>query len=271
MVSPPVLSARGVVHDYPGPIRALHGADLELRAGELLVVLGPNGSGKSTLLRCLAGLLVPSDGEVRLDGRPLRELTPRERARRLAVVPQYLPALPDLTVQSFALGGRYAWLRRWRGPQVHDLEVVRQALEGCDAGDLGERLLAELSGGQRQRVLIARALAQEAGALLVDEPTSSLDPEHQVRVLALLERLVRAGRSALVVTHDLNLAGQFADRVALLDGGRVVASGSVEEVLRRDVLEPVYGPHLHYGRIGDGGSGRPFVLPWLSTEERRGR
>jgi iron complex transport system ATP-binding protein len=270
MVSPPVLEARGVVHDYPGPIRALHGADLELRNGELLVVIGPNGSGKSTLLRCLAGLLVPGAGEVRLDGRPLHALAAGQRARRLAVVPQYLPALPDLTVQSFTLGGRYAWLRRWRGPQMHDLEVVRHALEDCDAGDLGRRLVTELSGGQRQRVLIARALAQEAGALLVDEPTSSLDPEHSVRVLALLERLVRAGRAALVVTHDLNLAGQFADRVALLDAGRVVATGSVEEVLRRDVLEPVYGPHLHFGRVGEGSSGRPFVLPWLSTDERRG-
>jgi iron complex transport system ATP-binding protein len=270
VVSPPVVEARGVVHDYPGPLRALHGADLELRRGELLVVIGPNGSGKSTLLRCLAGLLAPTQGQVLLDGRPLHELGPRERARRLAVVPQYLPALPDLTVQAFTLGGRYSWLGRWRGPQLHDLEVVRAALRDCDAAELGGRLLTELSGGQRQRVLIARALAQEAGALLVDEPTSSLDPEHQVRVLALLERLVDGGRAALVVTHDLNLAGQFADRVALLDAGRVVANGSVEQVLRREVLEPVYGRHLHYGRLGGAGGERPFVLPWLSTDERGG-
>jgi iron complex transport system ATP-binding protein len=268
VVSAVVVEARGVVHDYPGPLRALQGADLELRAGELLVVIGPNGSGKSTLLRCLAGLLRPSAGRVLLEGRPLRALRPRERARRIAVVPQYLPALPDLTVESFALGGRYAWLEPWRGPQVHDVEVVREALQDCDAGDLDQRLVGELSGGQRQRVLIARALAQEARALLVDEPTTSLDPEHQVRVFALLERLVRAGRAALVVTHDLNLASQFAHRIALVDGGRVVATGGVEDVLRRDVLEPVYGPHLYYGRAsGPSGGGRPFVLPWLDAGE----
>ena len=269
MVSPLLLEARGLAHDYPGPVRALCGAELELRAGELVVLIGPNGSGKSTLLRCLAGLLAPGAGEVRLEGRPLRQLAPRARARRVAVVPQFLPALYDLSVESFALGGRYAWIERWRGPTPRDVEVVRRALEDCDAGDLGTRLVTELSGGQRQRVLIARALAQEAGALLVDEPTSSLDPEHQLRVFALLERLVRSGRGALVVTHDLNLASQFADRIVLLDGGRVVAGGAVEQVLRREVLEPVYGRHLYYGRFeGALGGARPFVLPLLDSSER---
>jgi iron complex transport system ATP-binding protein len=263
VVSQVLVEATGIEHVYPGPQRALAGVDLELRSGELLAVIGPNGSGKSTLVRCLAGLIVPTCGAVALSGAELASLRPRDRALRVAVVPQYLPALPDLTVEAFALGGRYAWLDRWRGPRAEDVEAVRRALEDCDAGDLGERLMGELSGGQRQRVLIARALAQEAGALLVDEPTSSLDPEHQVRVFALLERLVRAGRGVLVVTHDLNLASQFAQRIALLGGGRVVASGTVEQVLRREVLEPVYGPHLHYGR---GPGARPFVLPWLERD-----
>ena len=263
MVRQALVEAAGIEHVYPGPQRALAGVDLQLCAGELLAVIGPNGSGKSTLVRCLAGLIAPTRGDVALNGAALASLRPRERALRVAVVPQYLPALPDLTVEAFALGGRYAWLDRWRGPQAEDVATVRRALEDCDAGDLGGRLMAELSGGQRQRVLIARALAQEAGALLVDEPTSSLDPEHQVRVFALLERLVQAGRGVLVVTHDLNLASQFAQRIALLGGGRVVASGTVEEVLRREVLEPVYGPHLHYGR---GPGARPFVLPWLERD-----
>jgi iron complex transport system ATP-binding protein len=263
MVRANLVEASGVEHVYPGPQRALGGVDLELRAGELLAVIGPNGSGKSTLVRCLAGLIVPTQGAIALGGAPLASLRPRERALRVAVVPQYLPALPDLTVEAFALGGRYAWVDRWRGPRTSDMEAVRRALEDCDAGDLVGRLMGELSGGQRQRVLIARAIAQEAQALLVDEPTSSLDPEHQVRVFALLERLVRAGRGALVVTHDLNLASQFAQRVALLGDGKVVASGAVEHVLQREVLEPVYGPHLHYGR---GPGGRPFVLPWLERD-----
>lgn len=268
MVSPALVEAAGLEHVYPGPQRALAGVDLALSAGELLAVIGPNGSGKSTLVRCLAGLLAPTRGAVALGGATLASLRPRERALRVAVVPQFLPALPDLTVEAFALGGRYAWLDRWRGPRASDVEAVRGALEDCDAADLGGRLMGELSGGQRQRVLIARAIAQEAGALLVDEPTSSLDPEHQVRIFALLERLVRAGRGVLVVTHDLNLASQFAQRIALLGGGRVAASGTVEDVLRREVLEPVYGPHLHYGR---GPGARPFVLPWLERDSGAAR
>ncbi len=262
-MSSAVIEARGLVFDYPGPLRALDGADLALRAGEVLVAIGPNGSGKSTLVRCLAGLLAPAAGEVMLDGRPLASFPARERARSIAVVPQYLPALPHLAVESFVLGGRYAHLARWRGPQRQDLDAVRAALADCDAGGLSARLLDELSGGQRQRVLIARALAQEARVVLVDEPTSSLDPEHQVRVFALLSRLARAGRGILVITHDLNLASQFADRVVLLDRGRAVANGEVERVLSRDVLEPVYGRHLHYGRLSDAaGRERVFVVPW---------
>jgi iron complex transport system ATP-binding protein len=122
--------------------------------------------------------------------------------------------------------------------------------------------MTELSGGQRQRVLVARALASRAPTLLVDEPTAALDLEHQLRVFALLARLADGGRSVLVVTHDVNLASQFAARVALLDRGRVAACGSPDAVLRREVLEPVYGRHLHYGRL-PGPDARPFVLPWM--------
>jgi iron complex transport system ATP-binding protein len=263
-VSELLLHAHGLVHEYPGGVQALRGLELAVQGGELLAVIGPNGSGKSTLLRCLSALIVPSAGSVLLDGRPIGRHAPRERARRVAVVPQFLPALPELSVEAFVLGGRYAWLRPWRGPARADLEIVRAALVDCDAFDLATRLVAELSGGQRQRVLVARALAQEARILLVDEPTNSLDPEHQVRVFDLLARLTTSGRAALVVTHDLNLASQFADRVVLMHEGRIVAQGAVDAVLRRDVLEPVYGPHLHYGRLPvAGGRERPFVLPWM--------
>lgn len=266
MVSDVLVQAKGLEFEYPGPLRALAGAELCLREGELLVVLGPNGSGKSTLLSCLAGLAVPRAGSASVLGDPVLSTDVRERARRVAVVPQYLPALPGVDVQSFVLGGRYAWLRPWRGPDRSDLEAVERALQASDAADLGARGLDELSGGQRQRVMIARALAQEARVLLVDEPTNSLDPEHQVRVFELLARLVAGDRGAVVVTHDLNLASQFADRVVLMDGGRTVADGPVDAVLRREVLEPVYGRHLHYGRIsGADGLERPFVLPWLDS------
>ena len=251
---------------YAGQRPAVDGVDVSLPAGELAVIVGPNGAGKSTLLKLLAGLLRPQAGRVELDGVPVAELGTRARARRIALVPQALRALPDARVESFVLGGRYAHRGRWGGRDASDHEAVEQALDQCDLAGLGGRFLTELSGGERQRVLVARALAQEADLLLVDEPTNSLDPEHQVRVFSLIDGLVHGGRAAAVVTHDLSLAGQFATRILLLHHGRVAREGRPEEVLQRACLEPVYGRHLHYGRgPGRGGEpGRPFVLPWLT-------
>ncbi len=258
------LSGEQLSFDYPGPLRAVDQIDVSVATGEMLVVLGPNGSGKSTLIKLLSGMLVPRSGRVELDGRGVRTLPLRDRARRLAMVPQQLPVLSDVTVDRFVLGGRYAHMARWRGPQSDDLAAIERSLELADAAGVGDRRLTDLSGGQRQRVLIARALAQQADVLLVDEPTTSLDPEHQVKVFDLLARLAADGRAVCVVTHDLNLASQFATRLCVLAGGRVVAGGTVDEVLRGDVLEPVYGPHLHFGRM-PAPDGRPFVLPWLDA------
>lgn len=259
-----LLEAREIAHRYPDGPQALAGVDIALRAGELTAVIGPNGSGKSTLLSVLAGQCSPDSGQVLLGGRAILELPVRERARQVARVPQFLPALPELRVADFVLGGRYAHLPRSRQATPADRAVVRRSLERCDAVEWAERSMQEISGGQRQRVLLARALAQEAGALLVDEPTNSLDPEHQVAVFALLAELAREDRAVCVVTHELHLAGQFAGRILLLDAGRVVAEGSVDEVLRPQVLTPVYGRNLHYGRLPDGAGGtRPFVLPWM--------
>jgi iron complex transport system ATP-binding protein len=254
------LAAEGLHFAYEGDVRAVQGVDLALQDGELLVVVGPNGSGKSTLLRLFAGLLAPQRGQVRLDGGPLDALPPRERARRLAVVPQALATLPETTVQAFVLAGRYAHIARWRGATASDHDAVRAALAAADVSELSARPMTDLSGGQRQRVLVARALAQQAPRLLVDEPTAALDLHHQLRVFELLARLAREGRAVLVVTHDANLASQFATRVALLHEGRLAALGSPAQVLRREVLEPVYGPHLHFGTLPDGA---PFVLPWM--------
>ncbi len=258
------LRCRAATLDYPGPLRALEEVDLDLRPGDLTAVLGPNGAGKSTLLRLCAGLLAPTGGSVELDGRPVDALRPRERARRLAVVPQELRALPDVDVATFVGGGRYGHLGALRTPGPADAAAVRAALAACDVEGLGERLLTQLSGGQRQRVLIARALAQEASFLVVDEPTSWLDPEHQLATFELLARLAGEGRAVLVATHDLNLASQFASAIVILRGGRVAARGTPDEVLVPDVLEPVYGPHLRCGRwpAGPGGAERPYAVPW---------
>ena len=265
------LLAERLAFEYPGaatgPVRALDGIDLSVDDGELLGVIGPNGSGKSTLLRCLGGLLTPRSGAVYLRGRPLAARTGRERALEIAMVPQYLPELPDVLVSDFVLGGRYAHIGRWSGPSAVDRRAVVLALQAADVADLDRRLMTELSGGQRQRVLVARALAQEARVLLVDEPTASLDPEHQIHVFGLISRTVAQGRAAVVVTHDLNLASQFATRLALVDQGRLVAEGPVAEVLCREVLEPVYGTDLHFGTMRQAdGTQRPFVLPWAGGQ-----
>jgi iron complex transport system ATP-binding protein len=263
----PRLVARDLHYTYDGPVVALRGVDVALADRELVAVIGPNGSGKSTLLRCLAGLLAPGSGALELDGVPLASLPYKERARRLAVVPQYLPLLPDVRVLHFVLGGRYPWLKRLEGTGPRDLEIARLALADCDALDLETRLMSDLSGGQRQRVLLARALAQEAQVLLIDEPTNSLDPEHQIRVFELIRNLADQGRAVMVITHDLNLASQFGTRALLLADGRVTKDGALDQVLVREVLEPVYGRHLLFGRTRQrDGSERPYVLPWRTIE-----
>jgi iron complex transport system ATP-binding protein len=264
-----MLAVRALAHEYPGRRRALAGVELALERGELACVVGPNGSGKSTLLRLCAGLFAPSAGAVELDGRPVLALAPRERARRLAFVPQALRALPDLDARSFVLGGRYAHQTPWEGllgrETPADRAAVERALDEADALDLARVRLDELSLGQLQRVRVARALAQEAPLFLFDEPSAALDPEHQVRLFLLIERLVAAGRAALVVTHELALASRFAQRCLVLHEGRVAAEGTPAQVFRPAVLGAVFGAHLHYGAAG---AGRPLVVPWPAEDAR---
>lgn len=259
------LQCDQVEYAYPGGERVIDGASLSVSAGSLTCVIGPNGAGKSTLLKGMAGLLAIDKGAINVDGQRVEVLEARVRARTLALVPQFLDAIPAVTVESFALGGRYGHLDAWRRANSKDHEAVALALREANVFDLRERLLAELSGGQRQRVLIARALAQEARYLLVDEPTSSLDPEHQLGVFTLLSRLASDGHGVVVVTHDLNLASQYADEIALMHSGRFVAVGAPSDVLKPEVLDPVYGAHFRFGTWGGAaGEERPFVLPWSS-------
>lgn len=259
------LLCDAVEYAYPGGEKVVDGATLAVAAGSLTCIIGPNGAGKSTLLKGMAGLLSVDRGAVTVDGGPVGALEARVRARTLALVPQFLDAIPAVTVESFVLGGRYGHLDGWRRARSVDHEAVIVALREANVFELRERLLAELSGGQRQRVLIARALAQEARYLLVDEPTSSLDPEHQLGVFELLSRLAREGHGVVVVTHDLNLASQYAVEIALMHSGRFVAVGSPKEVLKPEVLDPVYGAHFRFGTWdGAADEERPFVLPWSS-------
>jgi ABC-type cobalamin/Fe3+-siderophores transport system ATPase subunit len=242
---PPVLSARGLVREEWGRGNAswtLGPLDLEVVAGECLGVVGPNGAGKTTLLRCLAGLRKPSRGALAHRGRNFAELSRRELARRIAYVPQVRPASVPLSVREAVELGRYPHLSPFQlAPSAADHRAVDQALAAAGIESFAERPLDELSGGERQMAWIAAALAQEAEVLILDEPTTHLDPRHQRDVAGLLHRLHReGGATILLATHDLELAGLLGDRVLALAAGRIFALGEPSEVLAADSLAALF-------------------------------
>jgi iron complex transport system ATP-binding protein len=231
---------------------------LDVAAGAWVSVIGPNGAGKTTLVHAIAGLL-PYRGTVRLWGRPIEELGRRERARLVAVVPQ-LPTIPlGVTVEQYVLLGRtpHLGLLAVEGPR--DLESVASALDRLDLGWAASRRMETLSGGELRRVILARALAQEAPLLLLDEPTTGLDLGQQLRVLELVDELRRTeGLTVVATMHDLTLAGRFAQRFALLSGGRLVAEGTRAEVLAPHVIAEHYGAVV---RVIDDGELGFVVVP----------
>jgi len=241
----------GVTVRYNGT-PALVGADLSVAMGEWVALIGPNGAGKSTLLRAVAGT-VPYTGEIELGDQPAASLSRRARSRRVAVVPQS-PVLPDeMTAGDYVLLGRTPHLGYWASESEHDLEVAAEALRRLEGGELAGRRLGRLSGGERQRVVLARALAQESPILLLDEPTTALDIGHQQTVLDLVQGMRRERRIAVLsAVHDLTMAAQYADRLVLLDGGRVVADGSPSDVLTDRHLKRFPGARVSVLRGPDG-------------------
>ena len=235
-----MLEARNITINY-GLRKAVADVSLVTKPGEVIAIIGPNGAGKSTLLRALNGTVEPIEGEILLDGRPISSYARRAVARRVAVVAQEADLRFPITVMEFVLGGRYALSSAWGWENERDLEVARRVLRETGTKEFESRFMDELSGGERQRAVLARALATEATVLLLDEPTANLDLAHQAAML----RLVRARCSdpesaAVVVTHDINLAAEFADYVMLLKEGGVVASGPATEVLSSELLKSVF-------------------------------
>ncbi len=215
--------------------------EIRLAPGEVLALIGPNGSGKSTLLRVLARVLTPHAGTLLLDGRPYPTYSPAEFARRVAYAPQETPVDMGFSVYELVMMGRYPHQKGFWGVSRRDREVVEEALAFAGIAHLRERRIGQLSGGECQRVNLARALAQEATYLLLDEPTAHLDLRHQVQLLASLRKRAETHTLALLmVLHDLNLASEYADRIALMSEGRIVAEGSPAEVLQPALLEQVY-------------------------------
>ena len=233
---------------------------LAFGAGEMAAIAGPNGSGKSTLLRLAGGALRPQAGDVRLFGQDVASLAPRERARTLAVVPQESWPAFDFTVEEMVALGRTPHVGLLGVLGASDRERIDGAMASVDVTHLRDRAFRAVSGGERQRVLIARALAQEARVLLLDEPTAFLDLKHGLEAYAVLVRLHRErGLTVVVVTHDLNLAARYCPRLVVLCCGAIAADGPPASVLTPSLLRDVYEVDAEVRRDPDGGT--PMVIP----------
>ena len=248
-----------VVLTYGAGEPAVNGVSFDAAPGRITAVVGPNGSGKSTLVRALLRRLAPSRGRVLLDAQPIAQLDRRAVAMQLAVVPQREePAFP-LSVRDFVSLGRYPHGGAFSGHSPADHAAIARAVARADVGAFADRRTDELSGGEWQRVRIARALAQEGKALVLDEPTTFLDVAHEMAVFELLDSLAREGQAVLLVSHQLNLVARFADHIVLLHHGSIAAAGTPAEVMRGDVLERVYEWPLVVSR--DPAVGAPVLVP----------
>jgi len=256
------LSVEQVSYAYtPNPSQAplftLETSSFQARSGEIVAILGPNASGKSTLLKLIAGVLQPLSGRVLLDGFITHSLNPRIRAQRIAMVQQESNLLFPTRAWEFVLQGRHPYSRVFRFSSDEDTLIARNALVQVGAEHLSDRWMDKISGGEKQRVVLARALAQQPLLLLLDEPTLHLDIGAQVDLLHILRRLAAENRyTIVVVTHELNLAAEYADQVALFQRGRCLRVGPPAAVYQRDLLEQVFQTSL---TVDLGSSGRPRV------------
>lgn len=231
-----------------GAADALSGVSLTARAGELCAVLGPNGAGKSTLVKLLSGTLRPRKGTASIFGTNIEALDRRALARLVAVVPQQVDVALGFSVREVIMMGRAPHQGAWMSASTADQQAVDRAIEACGLGDLAARSVAELSGGEQKRVAIARALAQEAKLLLLDEASAHLDVRHAIAIHDVVRReLAQREVGCIAVMHDLNLAAQYADRVALLKTGRIVAEGTISEVMTYRLLKDVFEAELYVG------------------------
>jgi len=232
----------GVAYAYGSGMKVLDGVTFSVKKAECFIVIGPNGSGKSTLMKLLAGLLRPDNGSVDILDRPLSDYSRKALARRIAYVPQLVPADFPFHVADVVLFGRAPHLGTFGMESEKDRELARQAMAFTEIAHLAGRRIDQLSGGERQRVFIARAVCQEPEILLLDEPTAALDIAHQLRVMDLMERLKTEKRITVVmISHDINLAAMYADSLLLLHKGRMVRCGRPDDVLSYQTLEATYG------------------------------
>jgi len=248
-LSSPALEAVGVRASYAseGPF-VLDGVDLAVREGELVALLGSNGAGKSTLLRVLSGTLAPTSGQVRLFGTAFEQHDRREIARTMAVVGQFEEMAFGFSVRDVVMMGRAPHQGGWMRATDEDVSIVEAAIESCDLAAFAHRPVLALSGGEQKRVAIARALAQRPRVLLLDEPAAFFDVRHKMELYDLLaDQIERHKLACVVVMHDINIAAQYANRVALVKGGRFLAVGAVEDVMTYGQLRETFEADLYVG------------------------
>ena len=235
-----MLNVQNISINY-GVCAVVQDVSFALEAGKIVALLGANGAGKTTLLKSLNGALPTSAGEIRLDGKLIENYSRREIARKIAVIAQETETKFPVSVLEFVLSGRFAHGAAFGWETAADLQIALECLERCDLKNYENRSMNRLSGGERQRVVLARALATEAKILLLDEPTANLDLAHQALLFRLIkERCSICESAAIVITHDLNLASEFADEILLLKNGKIIAKGSPEAVLNVENLQKVF-------------------------------
>jgi len=258
-VNESLLTIEKVCFSYQNSGWQLRNISLELSSGTMLGIIGPNGSGKSTLLKISAGVLAPLSGQILLGKDNIKNKPRRKIAGQLGYLPQNTSSMFDYRVEEVVALGRYPYLSGMGFLQKEDWQIVERCLDQTEIKIYRDRLISQLSGGERQRVWLASILAQEPQVLLLDEPTTGLDLHHQVAFFGLLEELAQNGMAIAVVTHDLNLAGQYCRELMLLRSGEKIISGLVGEVIQDDILAEVYQESLYVGRHPV--NGRPIVLP----------
>lgn len=261
-----MLELKDIRHGYAESDWTLRISSLELISGEIFSIIGPNGSGKSTLLRIASGVLEPAEGTVRLNGKNILDLKRRSVARSLGYLPQETVSLYDFTVEEIVRMGRYPHTQGFGTLAKGDNVVVQNCLDLTEMTLLKKRPISRLSGGEKKRAFLASVLAQKPEILLLDEPTSALDVHHQIQFFRLLQSLSREGMGVAVVTHDINLASLFSDRLMLLSGGELVVSGPPAEVLTNSTVRSVYGEDILMGCHPE--TGRPTILPKLVPEKK---
>ncbi|NLY44355.1 MAG: ABC transporter ATP-binding protein [Clostridiaceae bacterium] len=244
-----------------GKERILDDINITFFKSGLYGIIGPNGSGKTTLLKSISRSLMPKENVVFLGDRDITVFSNKELARNIAYVPQDIYFEFEFSVMDIVLMGRSPYLKRFHSESEYDMETAKNAMQITNTWHLREKNIAEISGGERQRVIIARALAQGTGIMLMDEPVSQLDIQHQVEILGIIKRLTEdKGMIAILSLHDLNLASQYCDHLILLSKGRVLKQGSPQEIITEGNISKVYNTKVHI--FENPFTGRPYIIPF---------